>query len=121
MSSVTILASAAQDDAGTGAAVDVSAFSTLRLNWQVDTDHGRHPHIALAIDSAPTADGPWTEVSRLSMDGSPQRWVHRPRVVLAGFDSFVRARWKGRIDRLANDTAKAFTIGLVGDGKPDTE
>jgi hypothetical protein len=130
MSAVSILASALQDDAGTGAALDVSAFSTLRLNWSVSADIGRMNnmgHLRLFIDTAPSAGGPWHVAYERQLDANG--WDPKPRTVLSGFDSFVRARWSGYFPRTTemergrpqyNEAAtKFFTIGLTGDGQPD--
>jgi hypothetical protein len=116
MSAIEILASAAQADADASDGVDVSAFSTLRLDWSVTANQGANPQIDLHVDHAPTADGPWTELwhHRMTADG---QWQTAPRTVLGGFDAFVRARWSGH-GRNANGAA-AFTISLTGDGKPD--
>ena len=115
MSAVSILTSALQDDAGAGAAVDVTAFSTLRLNWSVATDLGRARYLRLFIETASVAAGPWRQVHELQLDANG--WETRPRLVLSGFDAFVRARWEGGFGRTLNENAtKFFTIGLTGEG-----
>lgn len=124
MSAVTILTSALQADSGAGSAVDVTAFSTLRLDWSVLADLGRDPQLSLVIESGPSAVGPFRTVYERAMahqrPGSPYEWSHAPRAVLSGFDKFVRARWSGRINRTINEqSTNFFTIGLTGDGKPD--
>ena len=124
MSEVTILASALQSDTGDGAAVDVSAFSTLRLNFSALADQGRNPHLLLVIETAPHAvNGPWRVIHerRLSPNvNGPYAWDCAPHAVLSGFDNYVRARWAGSIVRTINEeNIKFFTIGLAGDGKPD--
>lgn len=126
MSAVTILTSAAQPDSGNGSAVSVAAYSTLRLDWTVSADLGREPGLELFIDTAPTAAGPWRQIAEKKMDArhpasSPYFWEGKPRVVLSGFDAYVRARWTGRANNnTANgDTAMKLTLALTGDGKPD--
>lgn len=127
MSAVEILAYAAADDTGDGSAVDVSAFSTLRLDWHVVADLSRNPDITLTIETGPTASGPWTEIYRRQMvqshqiSGDPYRWEALPRVTLAGFDSYVRPRWRCKADTYfgAGNRAASLSIGLSGDGQPD--
>lgn len=121
MSAITILASALQDDVGAGAAVDVSAFSTLRLNWATSADLGRMGptmFLRLFIETRAQASEPWRVIYERQLDANT--WDLRPRAVLSGFDTFVRARWVGNFPRINNEqTTKFFTIGLAGDGQPD--
>jgi hypothetical protein len=120
MSAVTILSSALQDDTGAGSAVDVSAFSTLRLNWSALADIGRlaYGHLRLFIETGPSASGPWRTVYDRQLNQG--NWEPSPRVVLSGFDTFVRARWEGKMPRINNEqTTKFFTIALAGDGQPN--
>jgi hypothetical protein len=124
MSAVTILSSALRADEGTGSAVDVTAFSTLRLNWSVGVDVGRSPEITLIVETAPHATlGPWRVVSEIRMahhQVGPYAWNGKPPVTLAGFDAFVRARWSGRIPRINNEqSTNFFTLALTGDGQPN--
>ncbi len=120
MSAVSILTSALQDDSGAGAAVDVSAFSTLRLNWSLLADVGRlgQGYLRLFIETRADASQPWRVIYERQMDANG--FDLKPRAVLSGFDAFVRARWVGKMPRLPNEeSTKFFTIGLTGDGKPD--
>jgi hypothetical protein len=136
MSAVTILANASQARSGQSDALDVSAFSTLRLNLQLTGDHGRHPHIRTFIETAAAAAGPWRVIDE-------RRWSRvlpgTERITLAGFDSFVRLRWAGGCEgegitksygapygpgggTLIGESGAInpqFIIGLTGDGKPD--
>lgn len=123
MSAVTILTSALQGDSGTGDAVDVSAYNTLRLSWSAlfDTYGLRDPncYLRLVIETAQVAGGPWREIYRRQLDSS--NYETTPRVVLSGFDSFVRARWEGQFPRSGEQqrtapVTKVFTIGLAGEG-----
>ncbi|HKY37214.1 MAG TPA: hypothetical protein VJN18_14825 [Polyangiaceae bacterium] len=120
MSAVTILTSALQDDSGAGAAVDVSTFSTLRLNWSALADVGRlgMGYLRLFIETGPSASGPWRIVYERQLNSGG--WDPAPRAVLSGFDSFVRARWDGKMPRVNNEqSTKFFTIALTGDGQPN--
>lgn len=128
MSAVTILTSGLQDDVGAGAAVDVSAFSTLRLDWSALVNIGRlaQGSLRLFIETGPSASGPWRIVYEQQLNQSG--WNPKLRAVLSGFDSYVRARWAGSFPRINNEQGdprysiapeKFFTIGLAGDGKPD--
>lgn len=118
MSAVSVLASALQSDSGAGAAVDVSAFCTLRLNWSVLTDVTRARFLRLFIETRSDSSQPWREIFREQLDANG--WDLRPRVTLSGFDNFVRARWEGEFARSSNNeqTTKFFTIGLTGEGTP---
>jgi len=120
MSAITILTSAAQNDSGTGAAVDVTAYNTLRLNWAAVADLGMQAtaSLRLFIDTAPSASGPWTTIYERQLDANG--WELSPRVTLSGFDSFVRARWDGKFPRSGEQQrtspiTKVFTVGLTGE------
>lgn len=126
MSAVTLLTAALQDDSGAGDAVDVSALSTLRLDWSTLADMGRlrHGYLRLFVETRSHASVPWRVVYERQLDANS--WDTKPRVVLSGFDTYVRARWEGRFPRINNEQAlnglaatKFFTIGLAGDGQPD--
>jgi hypothetical protein len=124
MSATTILTSALQDDSDAGTAVDVTAFSTLRLDWSVVADLGRVKQIDLFIETGPTDAGPWHTISERRMLPShitgPYAWEANPRATLGGFDAFVRARWEGFVSRVhGEESTNFFTIGLSGDGQPD--
>lgn len=120
MSAVTILTYAAQAATGSGAAVDVSAFSTLRLDMQLAADLGTSPELMLTIEDAPAATGPWRTVETrrfvATAVGEPFGWSGRGRFLLAGFDSFIRVSWTGSAQ---GPGVPAFLIGLTGDGQPD--
>jgi|GEM_PF-3842045 len=134
MSAITLLTSALQNDTGAGAAVDVSAYNTLRLNWTALADLGqdRNASLQIFIETAAAASGPWRAIYERQLDANG--WEVAPRLVLSGFDSFVRARWAGRFGRTVNEGAyysytgpqgpsgspqiaatKKFTIGLAGE------
>jgi hypothetical protein len=119
VSAVTILAAASQADSGASAALDVSAFSTLRLNWAARADLGRDPQVTLSVDTAPGSGGPWREISSIEMGA--REWQTAPRVTLGGFDAFVRARWSGhpRAPTPRTDVTCSLVLGLAGDGKPE--
>jgi hypothetical protein len=119
MAAVTILASALQNDSGTGAPVDVSAYSTLRLNWTALVDLGQYTttYLRLIIETAATAAGPWREIYRRQQDANTG-WDCAPRMVLVGFDALIRARWEGSYPRTLNEGAYYSSVGPQGPGAP---
>lgn len=137
MSSITILTNGPQARSGQSDALDVSSFSTLRLDLRLTANHGVQPYITTYIESGPTASGPWTVIDENSYKvGS---FPGKARITLAGFDNFVRLRWAGGCSgdtpnrsygppygpgggTLISETYTfnpEFVIGLNGDAKPD--
>jgi hypothetical protein len=136
MSAVTILTNASQTRSGQSDALDVSAFSTLRLDLRLTANHGLKPRITTYVETAPAASGPWRVIDERHYSGV---FPGKERITLAGFDSFVRLRWDGGCEsesltksygppysanggtlvgtRGAIDPG--FVIGLSGDGRPD--
>ncbi len=101
-----------------GAAVDVSAKSTIRLtlpakprsmtcNWFLE----------VGIQTAPAANGPWRDLETFHLDDA------RDRVVVVGFDAFVRARYvlmnlnltKAADPNSYGGTPQSLTFGLAGE------
>lgn len=131
MSAIAIVTGGVKAPSGTGGAVDVSAKHTLRLIWRVLTTRGLEPYIRLFVDTAPTANGPWTVMHEKYIKSnepsySAAAWNNgEVRVQLAGHDSFVRGRWAGAaggaVDPVAGDPVgdPEFNIELAGDAKPD--
>lgn len=130
MSEVTILTSGPQARSGASEAFDASGFSTLRLDLKVSANHGVSPWVKLFVETAPAATGPWkTLVEKHYSSAQGNAWPSRERVVLAGFDAFVRLRWEGgRLGepKYGGPAQEApdlidpqFVIGLTGDGQPD--
>lgn len=123
MSAVTILTYGAKSDSGTGSAVDVSGFSTLRLNAKLVANFGKEPQLRLAIDTGPTSEGPWTEIEDRGFQARAWPANSVCRFVLAGFDNYVRARWSGHATANVawQNTSAELSIGIDGDGQPDAE
>ena len=125
MSAVEILEQGAQARTGASDAFDASGFSTLRLDLFSTADHGLHPFCHLYIETASASAGPWRVAESFSFTASnrPDDWPTKQRVVLAGFDSFVRLRWSaGRQGEWldAPETVDIqLVVGLSGDGQPD--
>ncbi|HKO46630.1 MAG TPA: hypothetical protein VJV79_02850 [Polyangiaceae bacterium] len=130
MSAVTIVSAGAKSGVATASAVDVSSFSTLRLNAAVLANLGKQPYIDLYLEQAPASTGPWRALWSKRMEtGSPpgndNAWTSAVRIVLSGFDSYVRARWSAvataNIGRFNGelDNSPELNLAITGDGKPD--
>jgi hypothetical protein len=132
VSAVTILAAGAKANASTSTPVDVSAFSTLRLNAAVLANLGKGPYIDIFIETASASTGqPWRVVwHRFQSTGTPpganeQAWESATRIVLSGFDSFLRVRWVavatqnfGMLNGVLDNSVE-LNLAITGDGKPD--
>lgn len=98
--STTLLAAAAQAPSGTGSGVDCTALAVLRID--IDPRGSVLPgggELDVSFDGGPTSSGPWTEMQTVRMQtgaqhGSTYEFPSTTRrVVLSGFDAFVRCRW----------------------------
>ena len=98
MASVTVLTPAAQARTGTSSALDVSAYSTLRLDLTARADQGLSPRCTFVIETGLASTGPWRELHRRNFNNPPhpEAWpaTGPERVVLSAFDNFVRCRWE---------------------------
>lgn len=142
MSAVTIRTVAAADRSGESTPVDVSAFSTLRLDLQASANMGLDPTLRVEVQHGPTENGPWTVLERKQFFASrvppdENAWPSRPtRIVLSGFDRYVRLQWWGGKSGEARSAYSAgnpnapvaaeltdigLVLGLAGDGQPDAE
>lgn len=127
MSSIEVLAAASNlADSGNGSGVSAEAHAVARGTWSVSADLGRSPDLVLSIDTGPTSSGPWSEIwtkHLLANEGNPSNphYWHSPRVLLSGFDKYIRARWSGRAraNTGINETTAKFALGLTLDCKPD--
>ncbi len=101
----------------------------MRLDLTSEANLGVSPYLRLYFETAAVATGPWTTLQELYYH--PDNWQHRTRVVVAGFDTFVRLRWSGGRQYETTGTTSnpseaktlinpGFVIGLSGDGKPDS-
>lgn len=129
MAAVTLLAFAARADAipqteaapkfstssnGASTPLDVSAHTTLRLDVDARANMGADPDVRLFFEHAITAAGPWATL--LEKQLTAQTWPHgTARVILDGFDSFVRVRW---VAKTRNHDALNFSLGVSGEGIP---
>jgi len=130
MSAVTILAAGAKANSGTGASVDVSAFSTLRLDFVISADCGKGPDLEIFLEQGPSATGPWRPLwqkrqNTATPPGNVNSWVGAERVSISGFDRYMRARWavttstnNGMFGGVPQDSA-SLNLAITGDGKPD--
>jgi len=136
MSAVTVLANAPQARSGESDALSVAEFSTLRLDLLLTADHGVQPYITTYLESGPTADGPFTVLDERHYS---RAFPGKERIVVAGFDAFIRLRWSGGSENesitrsygppysptggtLTGERGAidpGFVIGLTGDGQPD--
>jgi len=146
MSAVTILTQGSQARSGSSSALDVTAFSTLRLDLVARADLGVSPFLRTYVETAPATTGPWRVVDERHMTtgaavGATHAWPagFTTRITLGGFDKFVRLRWAGGCEGQGSTKTYAppytgnggtlisenlgtdpqFVIGLTGDGKPD--
>jgi hypothetical protein len=131
MSSVTILAAGAKANAGTSTPVDVSAFSTLRLTAAVLANIGKAPELDVYIETASAStEQPWRVVWHRRQNantppGNEQAWECATRIVLSGFDSFVRVRWGAAATMNCGmfngelQNSVELNLAITGDGKPD--
>lgn len=110
---------------GTSTPLDVSAFSTLRLNLAVKADLGRSPRVNVVIESAPSASGDYTAHRTIDFDaaqpyGTPRAWpsANTLPIVISGFASFVRVRWSAVATRNIGpaDTSPNLSLALSGEG-----
>ena len=129
MSAITILTPAAQSRTGTSSAFDATGFSTLRLDISARCDFGTEPWCRFYIETSASSTGPWRPLSEryfVHDHISPNFWPRNgvERVVLSGFDKFVRCRWEARRQSETPDNAATgvnigLYLGLAGDGQPD--
>jgi len=123
MSAVEILAVGSQARTGTSEALDVSGFSTLRLDLTASANFGLSPWLRAYIETARVAAGPWRTIdARHYTTGSwPAAGVDR--ITLGGFDALVRLRWESAREAEQPSSADkediALVLGLDGDGQPD--
>jgi hypothetical protein len=113
----TLLATAAQAASGTSAAVDVSALAILRADIDLGaTSLPGGGELSVSLDHGPTSSGPWAELQTFLMatgaqPGSPYTWpAGKKRVVLSGFDAFMRVRWTAK----STWGTPALTLGVSG-------
>jgi hypothetical protein len=126
VSAVTVLASGAKLDSGTGSAVDVTGCASLKLAAVMKADHSFKPQLRIMIDTGRSSTGPWREIYaetfRSSFAGghtwpadSTQRIVLQP-------DNFVRCRWETKTDvnQVTTNTSSAgLDLAITGVGMPD--
>jgi hypothetical protein len=131
MSAITIVAAGAKANAGTSTPVDVSAFSTLRLTAAIAANCGKGPYLDVYIETASASTGqPWSTVwhrrqQTATPPGNEQAWVGAVRIVLGGFDSFLRVRWDaaptvncGMFNGVLDNSVE-LNLSVAGDGQPD--
>jgi hypothetical protein len=127
MAAITILAAGAQGRSGVSAALDVSAYSTLRLDIPLSADMGLEPYVRMYLEAAPAAGGPWAVVWERYFHYA-QSWPRngRERVVVGAPDNFIRVRWEGgrqsESGRAVSNPSEApvlpnlgFNFGVTGD------
>ena len=118
MSAVELLAAGAKAASGTGSAVDVSAHAVLRLNGTFASDQSKAADLYVALDHGPSSSGPWTPLHEIRMRAGSS-WRSADRIVLAGFDDFVRVRWEARVGMGAQQPDIQLAFGITGEGIPD--
>ena len=113
------------DSQAKGAAVDVSGYSTLRLEMSVTAMANRHGYengfmdpasLFVALEHAPTATGPWA----ICASFQPIKDIGSQRKTLAGLDNFVRASYyfaRGNMPSTITDRV-AITWALTADAIP---
>jgi hypothetical protein len=101
MAAVTLLTFGAQAASGSSTPLDVSAGGVLRLDARYEAGPaGSSVELTFVIESGPTDAGPWTAhfERRMRQNGEgPYVWRSKERIVLEGFDTFVRARWESTV------------------------
>lgn len=122
MAEITLLTYAAQAESGSSAAVDVSAYSTLRLDLELaeaSVCNVINPEVDITIETAPKSDGPWRPIveRRKYVSGSSTEtygWTTRRRFLLSGFDKFARVSWDCP-GRFATKFPVNLSVGLAGE------
>jgi hypothetical protein len=129
MAAVELLAFAARADAipptespprfatianGASTPVDVSSHTVLRLDVDARANLGAFPDVRLHFEHGPTASGPWLVLLEKHLTG-PTWPSGAARVVLDGFDNFVRVRWSAKA---GNHASLDFSLGVSGEGTP---
>ena len=122
MSAITLLTYGAQAKSGASDAVDVSAFSTLRLDATKLADLGQRPWLKLYIETRAAATAPWRVIWERYYTLNDADLVGKQRIVLSGFDNFVRVRWEAKRQYSQDDNdpiSIGLHLGVTGDGQPD--
>ena len=124
MSAIVLLASGARADRGFGVGVSVAAHAIVRLTCTLLATLSKCPQLTIAIDTGPTAQGPWREVHTASFTTPHWPAAGEPRIQLgaADLDEFIRARWDGHAGtaNLGHVTPSAdFDLTISGIGTPD--
>jgi hypothetical protein len=126
MSSISLIASGTHGSGFGGdrpcgsVAVDVSAYSTLRLTLDVTSANAaafttsNRGHLQVWIETSADGSAGWRPV--LDFEDVVAA-VASQRAVLAGFDAFIRVGWKAR--SMDANVDPAFVWSLTGDAKPD--
>jgi hypothetical protein len=116
MAAITLLTAGPQERSGASTPVDVSAYSTLRLNVRVAANRGHisNPTVRLYIESGPSSSGPWSTVWEQVYNS--HEWPNDKRVVLGALDAFARVRW---VARGASEAVKTYGNPSEDPGLPD--
>jgi hypothetical protein len=100
------------DHADAGAvALDVSAYSTLRLTLDVteaQANSNNPPQLCVWLETSADGANDWRELAALEASG-----IGAQRKVLSGLDSFLRVRWTARSKY--EGVAHGFVWSLAGD------
>jgi hypothetical protein len=120
LSSVTVLASGAKADSGTGDAVAVAGCAVLKLSATMKANLGKSPQLRIMLDTGPAATGPWTEAFaehyRASAGGGNTWPASSVASITLTPSNYVRARW------LVNHTGpltSELDLAITGVGLPD--
>jgi len=122
MAAVTLLAGGAKANSGVSTPLDVSAYTSLRLDASVQA----YPQPAVGgaslqlwIEHASSATAPaWALLYyvrlRQALTSGPEAWPPNnvQRIVAGGFDSFVRVRWLAAPECESNGSPSTSTAGL---------
>jgi hypothetical protein len=125
LAAVTLLAAGAKANSGTSTPLDVSAYTSLRLDASVQayptvSTGGMGAYLQLWLETAALVNGPWSQLyycrirQCFAQGQHPEAWPANnvQRIVANGFDNFVRARWFGAPDTESNGVPTSSTAGF---------